>query len=65
MAIALSRAGYGTLDQVMGWTPYRMSQVLWFHARQMRDEDKAQLALQTMANRGDPAALRKMMASRE
>ena len=64
MAVALTRAGYGTFDEVMQWTPFRMSQVLWFDARQARDEQKAELVLQAMAARGEPAELRKMLTSR-
>jgi len=62
MAVALIRAGYGTFEQVMGWTPYRMSQVLWFDARQDAREQKHLLALHAFASRGDPKELRKALS---
>jgi len=61
MALALSRAGYGTLDQVMDWTPYRMSQVMFVHAKLLDIERKETLGVHALASRGDPKELRRML----
>ena len=61
MAVALSRAGYGSLDEIMEWTPYRMSQVLFIHGKVMELERKELLATHALASRGDPKELRKIL----
>jgi len=65
MAVALSRAGYGSLDDVMEWTPYRMSQVIFIHGKLMEIERKEQLALHAFAAQGDPKQLRKTLERRD
>jgi hypothetical protein len=54
MAVALSRAGYGSLDEVMEWTPYRMSQVIFIHGKLLEAERRETLALNALGSRGDP-----------
>lgn len=61
MALALSRAGYGTLDEIMEWTPYRMSQVIFIHGKLLDIERKETLGIHTLAARGDPKELRRIM----
>jgi len=65
MALALSRAGYGSLDEVMEWTPYRMSQVIFIHGKLMELERKETLGLHAFAARGDPKELRKLLGRRD
>jgi len=64
MALALSRAGYGSLDEVMNWTPYRMSQVIFIHGKLLERESKDALALHAFAAQGDPKELRKALGDR-
>ena len=59
--MALSRAGYGSLDDVMGWTPLRMSQVMFIHGKILAMERRDQLAIAALGSRGDPKELRKIM----
>lgn len=61
MALALSRAGYGSLDEVMDWTPLRMSQVIFIHGKLLESERKETLGLHALASRGDPKELRRML----
>lgn len=62
MAIMLTRSGYGSFDEVMGWTPYRMSQILYFDALQAAREDKQRLALHAFAAQGDPKELKRALS---
>jgi hypothetical protein len=62
MALALSRAGYGSLDEVMSWTPYRMSQVIFIDGKLMELEQQRELALHAFAAQGDPKELRKVLS---
>ncbi|HEX2634808.1 MAG TPA: hypothetical protein VHM22_18545 [Bradyrhizobium sp.] len=62
MAVALAKAGYGSLDEVMDWTPYRMSQVLFIHAKLLETEQKQQLALHAFAAQGDVKELKKVLS---
>jgi hypothetical protein len=62
MALALSRAGYGSLDEVMSWTPYRMSQVIFIHGKLLDIDQKRDLALHAFAAQGDPKELRKALS---
>lgn len=62
MAVALARAGYGSLDEIMGWTPFRMSQVLFIHGKIMEVEQKNQLALHAFAAQGDAKELKKVLS---
>lgn len=63
--MALSRAGYGSLDEVMEWTPYRMSQAIFIHGKLMEIERKETLALHALASRGDPKELRRVLDRRD
>lgn len=65
MALALSRAGYGSLDEIMEWTPYRMSQVIFIHGKLMEQEQKETLGLHAFAAQGDPKELRKVLGKRD
>jgi hypothetical protein len=61
MAVALSRAGYGSLDEIMQWTGYRMSQVIFIHGKLLEQEQKGLLGLHALASRGDPKEVQKML----
>jgi hypothetical protein len=61
MAVALAKAGYGSLDEIMDWTPYRMSQVLFIHSKILEVEHKHELALHAFAAQGDPKELKKVL----
>jgi hypothetical protein len=62
MALALSRAGYGSLDEVMSWTPLRMSQVIFIDGKIVDIEQQRDLALHAFAAQGDPKELRKALS---
>jgi hypothetical protein len=65
MALALARAGYGTLDEIMEWTPYRMSQVIFIHGKLREREHHEALGLHAFAAQGDPKELRKVLGKRD
>ena len=65
MALALARAGYGSLDDVLEWTPLRMSQVIFIHGKLLETERKDALALHAFAAQGDPKELRKVLDRRD
>jgi len=65
MALALSRAGYGSLDEIMEWTPFRMSQVIFIHGKLLEMERKDTLGLHAFAAQGDPKELRRVLGKRD
>jgi hypothetical protein len=62
MAVMLTRSGYGSFDEVMDWTPFRMSQVLYYDAAHDAREQKRLLALHSFAAQGDPKELKKALS---
>jgi hypothetical protein len=63
MALALARAGYGSLDEIMSWTPLRMSQVIFIHGKLLEVEQQRDLAMHAFAAQGDPKELRKALVA--
>ncbi len=62
MAAQLARHGLcSSFDEAMKWTPRKMFAVLFVDAKLSESEQRQQLALHTMAARGDPKAIKQAL----
>lgn len=62
MAVQLARRGLcASFDEAMKWTPRKMAAVLSIESQLHRADLRQQLAVNTMAARGDPKEINKTL----